>query len=198
MYTLIGSVKTRAIRVAWLLEEMGIEFEHMHSSPRAEPVITHYRAGKVPVLLDGETALTDSVAIMTYLSDKHDQFTKPAGTTERAIQDGHTHFLNEEFDSILWIASKHKFILPEENRVPAIIDALAWEFETSLKRLEERLGDGPYLMGETLTVPDMLAAHCHRWSVNIGFPQPSAHVAAYLTGLRDRPAFKRAAALAAA
>jgi len=191
VYTLIGSIKTRAARVAWMLEELGLEYDYVHTPPRTEPVLAHYSAGKIPVLLDGDRALTDSVAIMTYLADKHGKLTFLAGTIDRAVQDGHTLFLCEEFDAILWAASRHRFILPKDKRVPAVIDSLAWEFQTSLERLEERLGDGPYLMGETLTIPDLVAAHCHRWSINIGFPQPADHVADYLKGLRARPAFKR-------
>lgn len=192
MYTLIGSAKTRAVRVAWMLEELGLNYKLVATPPRSDAVKAHYSAGKIPVLLAEGRALTDSVAIMTYLADKHGGLTFPAGTVERAIQDGHTEFINEEMDSLLWAASKHSFVLPEDRRVPQVKPAMAAEFATSLARLEERLGDGPYLMGETLTIPDLLAAHCHRWAVNIDFPPASEKLTAYLKGLRARPAFKRA------
>jgi glutathione S-transferase len=194
MYTLIGSLKTRAVRVAWMLEELGLDYQTEPAPPQSDAVRAHSEPGKIPVLLDGDTVLTDSVAIMTYLADKHQGLTFPAGSLERAVQDGHTQFLVEEWDGILWTASRHAFVLPEDKRVPAVRESLAWEFERSCARLEARLGAGPYLMGEVLTLPDLLAAHCHRWSVNIGFPQPAAPVVAYLEGLRARDAFKRAVA----
>ena len=100
MYTLIGSIKTRAVRVAWVLEELGLDYTYVATPPRSEPVKKHYDPGKIPVLLDGDTAIPDSVAIMTYLADKHGGLTFPAGTVERAIQDGHTQFICEEMDSL--------------------------------------------------------------------------------------------------
>ena len=78
--------------------------------------------GKVPVLRDDAHTFTDSTAIMTYLADKHGQLTFPAGSPKRAVQDGHTGFLLDEFDACLWTAARHSFVLPEEKRVPAVKD----------------------------------------------------------------------------
>lgn len=195
MYTLIGGVRSRAFRVLWLLEELGVHYTHQASAPRSESVTALYPAGKVPVLLDGDAVLTDSTAIMTYLADKHGALTFPAGTIERAQQDGHTHFILDEMDAILWTAARHSFILPEEQRVEAIKEPLKWEFERSLQRLEERLGDGPYLMGETVTIADLIATHCGGWAAGAKFPAPSARLSAYFDSLRDRPAFKTAMGL---
>lgn len=189
MYTLIGGVKSRAVRVAWMLEELGLTYTHVSAAPRSDEVKAHYPAGKLPVLLvDGE-ALTDSVAIMTYLADKHGQFSHPAGSILRAKQDGHTQFLCDEVDSVLWAAARHTFVLPEEHRVPEVKDSLRWEFARSLERLETRLGDGPYLMGDAPTIPDFLAAHCSGWAKNAKFPAPSAKLQAYFDRMRTRPAF---------
>ncbi|MEL7117619.1 MAG: glutathione S-transferase N-terminal domain-containing protein, partial [Pseudomonadota bacterium] len=138
MYKLIGSIRTRAARVAWLLEELDLEYEYVHAPPRSEAVLEHYSAGKIPVLVVDDQPLTDSVAIMTYLADTHGKLTFPAGTIERAVQDGHTHFINEEMDAILWMASRHGFILPEDKRVPEVRDSLMWEYERSMTRLEDR------------------------------------------------------------
>jgi len=195
MYTVIGNTRTRTLRVLWLLEEIGQPYTHHSAPPRSKDVTTHYPAGKIPVLLVDDTPLTDSVAIMTYLSDKQGEFTFPAGSLDRARQDGHTQFVLDEMDAILWTAARHSFILPEEHRVPAVKDSLKWEYQRSLERLEHRLGDGPYLMGETMTVPDMLAAHCSRWAANASFPDPSARLAAYFERLLNREAFQRAADL---
>ena len=194
MYTVIGGVRSRTFRVLWMLEELGQPYQHMPAAPRSDEVVAHNPAGKVPVLLDGATPLTDSTAILTYLADKHGAFTFPAGTLERAQQDGHTQFLLDELDALLWTASRHSFILPEELRVSAIKDSLKWEYERSLQRLEWRLGDGPYLMGETMTVPDIIAAHCGGWAVVAKFPPPGDALKPYFDRLRERDAYKRAQA----
>lgn len=192
MYTVIGGVRSRTLRVLWMLEELGQPYTHLPAAPRSDEVKAHYPAGKVPVLLEDGVALTDSTAILTYLADKHAQFTFPAGTLDRARQDGHTQFLLDELDALLWTASRHSFILPEELRVGAIKDSLKWEYEHSLARLEHRLGDGPFLMGKAMTVPDIIAAHCAGWAVSAKFPQPNARIQGYFDALRSRPAFERA------
>ncbi len=192
MYTVIGGVRSRTLRVLWMLEELGQPYQHLPAAPRSDEVRAHNPAGKVPVLLVDGTPLTDSTAILTYLADRHGQLTFPAGSLDRARQDGHTQFLLDEFDALLWTASRHSFILPEELRVSAVKDSLKWEYERSLERLDERIGDGPYLMGEAMTVPDIIAAHCAGWAVNAKFPEPNESVQAYFDRLRGRDAFRRA------
>lgn len=195
MYTVIGGLRSRTFRVLWLLEELGQGYEHRAAAPRSDEVRAHNTSGKIPVLLDGTEALTDSVAIMTYLTDKYGQFTMPAGTIERAHQDGHTQFISDEMDAALWTAARHSFVLPEEKRVPQIKDSLKWEYDRALNRLAERLGAGPFLMGETMTIPDILATHCGNWAMNADFPEPPKPVADYFDRMRARPAFKRTQSL---
>lgn len=192
MYTVIGGVRSRTLRVLWMLEELGLAYIHKPSAPRSDEVTTLYPAGKIPVLIANGTPLTDSTAILTYLADHHGALTFPAGTIERARQDGHTQFILDELDALLWTASRHSFVLPEEMRIGAIKDSLKWEYQNSLDRLESRLGDSDYLMGDVMTVPDLIAAHCAGWAVSAKFPEPGAALAAYFDRLRDRPAFKAA------
>ncbi len=192
MYKVIGHKRTRTLRVLWLLEEIGAAYEQLPATPHSDDVTAHYPVGKLPVLIDGDDAFTDSVAIMTYLADKHGAMTFAAGTPARGHQDGHTHFLLDELDSCLWTASKHLKYLPEEHRVPAVVDSLKWEFDRALGRLQERLGDGPFLCGETMTIADILAAHCLSWAVGAEFPVTAPPLRDYLDRMRARPAFARA------
>jgi len=194
MYTVIGGIRSRTFRVIWMLEELGVPYEHNPAAPRSDDVVAHNPIGKVPVLLDEGTPLTDSTAIIQYLADKHGQLTHPAGTIDRARQDGLTHFLLDEMDAILWTASRHSFILPEDKRVPEVKESLKWEYERSLERLEQKLGDDPFLMGDIMTVPDIIATHCGNWAVSAKFPQPDGRVQAYFERMRARPAFERTAA----
>jgi glutathione S-transferase len=191
MYTVIGGIRSRALRVLWMLEELGEPYTHNAAAPRSDEVTALNPSGKVPVLLDGDAALTDSTAILTYLADKHGQLTYHAGTIDRARQDGITHFVLDEMDALLWTASRHSFILPEERRVPQIKDSLKWEFERSIDRLAQKLGDGPFLMGETMTIPDIIATHCGNWAVSAKFPLQNDRVNAYFDRMRARPALTR-------
>lgn len=195
MYTVIGSVSSRTFRVLWALEEMGLEYHHIAAGPRSAEARAHNPLGKIPVLLDGDDALTDSTAIMTYLADKHGTMTAPAGTVARARQDALTFWLVDEFDAILWFAAKHSFVLPKEHRVPAIKDSLKSEFARSLDHFATRIA-GEFVMGDQISIPDILAVHCLNWAIGAKFPVENDVVNAYAKRLRARDAFKAVRALA--
>ena len=194
MYTAVGTVKTRAFRVIWLLEELGQPYDHIAAAPRSPEALAHNPTGKVPALIVDGTVVTDSVAIMTYLADKHGQFTNLAGTLARARQDSYTHFLLDEFEALLWTASRHSFILPEDRRLPAIKPTLHWEFSRSEQVLLTHLGNNPFLMGDAMTVPDLLLTHCLMWGIMAKFPPVSSRLAGYLAQMQARPAYQRAMA----
>jgi glutathione S-transferase len=194
MYTVIGGIKSRAMRVIWMLEELGEPFEHRAAPPRSDDVLAVNPAGKIPVLIEDNVPILDSTAILTYLADKHGKLTFPAGTLERARQDGLTQFLLDEFDSALWMAARHSFILPEEMRQSSIKDSLKWEFENSQRTLLARMGSGPFLMGDEMTVSDIILAHCLGWAMIAQFPILEGPLTDYATRMRARPAFKAALA----
>lgn len=195
MYRVIGTAKSRALRVLWMLEELGQPYEHIPANPRSDGVAQFNPAGKVPVLIDDGTPITDSTAILTYLADRHGDLTHPAGTLDRARQDSLTQFLLDEFDAALWLAARHSFILPEDKRLGAIKNTLRWEFEASQKTLVHRMADGPFLMGERMTVPDLILAHCLDWALTARFPVVEHKLTDYLGRIRQRPAYQRAMAL---
>jgi len=198
MYKVIGNTRTRTLRVLWTLEELGLEYEHVSAPPRDPSVIAVNPAGKVPVLIAEGVPITDSLAIMTYLADRHAALTFAPGTIDRAHQDALTHFINEEFDQILWMAARHSFVLPEEHRLPAIKDSLKWEFEQSQQRLLPRMSEtGPFLMGDTMTIADILLAHCLNWASNANFTIPTQALLDYRKRMNRRPAFLRVMALEA-
>jgi glutathione S-transferase len=194
MYKLVGNRATRAFRPLWLLEELGVPYEHVPAAPRSEEVRAVSPLGKVPVLVDGDDVIADSTAILTYLADKHGAFTHPAGTVARARQDAWTFRILDEVDSVLWTAARHSFILPEDQRVPEVKDSLKAEFAQNLERMAGEL-TSDFLAGDAPTVPDFVLAHCLGWARNAKFPDAPEDLVDYLRRLRTRPAFERAAAL---
>lgn len=190
MYEVIGSKASRAFRVLWMLEELGVEYDHTPAGPRSKEALAANPSGKIPAMRVEGVVLTDSVAIMAYLGDVHGRLTYKAGTLERARQDALTHQILDDVDSVLWMAARHGFVLPEERRVPAIKDSLKWEYARNIARLEEALV-GPFLMGDEMTVPDILLVHCLRWAEIAKFPEPGAVVAEYRARAEARVAFQR-------
>jgi glutathione S-transferase len=193
MYEVIGNAKSRAFRVIWMLEELQQPYTHTDVAPHSEAARASNPSGKIPALRVGDAVLTDSTAILTYLADKHGQLTHPAGTIDRARQDGFMHTALDELDAVLWTAARHSFILPADRRVPQVNDSLKWEFARNAARLAERI-EGPYLMGETMTIADIVTAHCLNWAYAAKFPIEDERLLSYAKGLRARGAFRRAAA----
>lgn len=193
MYQVIGTQKSRAFRAIWMLEELGQPYQLLETAPRAPTSLAHNPSGKVPVLLVDGAPIIDSTAILTYLADKHGALSHPAGTLERARQDALTQFVLDEFDAILWTAARHSFVLPQDMRLPEIKPSLKWEFERSQGFFLHRLGDGPFLMGDVMTIADILACHCADWAVVSKFPILDGF-ASYASTLRQRPAYQRARA----
>ena len=196
MYQVIGTIPSRTFRVLWMLEELGEPYEHINAGPRSDEVRELNPAGKVPVLIADGAILTDSTAILAFLADRHGRFTSAPGSIERARQDGFTQFINDEFDACIWTAARHSFVLPEEKRVAGIKPTLKWEFARSVDELMRRMGEGPFLMGEEMSVPDILATHCGNWAFGAKFPLENEAFNAYMKRMRARPAFQRVRAMA--
>jgi glutathione S-transferase len=189
MYTLIGTLKTRAFRVAWMLNELGQPFAHDPMPPRDPKLAAINPSLKVPVLKDGDDYIIDSVAICQYLADKHAMLTFPAGTIERAQQDSFTQFAVDDVELSLWVAAKHSFALPEELRVPDVKRACKFDFHRAMKSLSARLGNRAYVMGDQFTVPDLMLGYLANWAKNTGWEIPAGNVADYIARIHARPAF---------
>ena len=193
MYTVIGAAQNRTFRVIWMLEELGEAYERIPAKQHTPEILRHSSLGKMPVLLDDGEAITDSAAILTYLADKHGRMTAKAGTIARAKQDGMTFHVLDDLESVIWMATRHGFILPEEHRVAGVRDSAKWEWARNLRAIEARF-KGPFLMGEEMTVPDILLTHTLNWGIGAKFPVESDVLQAYVKRMRDREAFQRAAA----
>ena len=191
MYIVIGSARNRTFRVVWMLEELGEAYDRNAAKQHSPAVREHSVIGKLPVLVDQGHSITDSAAILTYLADKHGKMTAPAGTIDRAKQDALTFQILDDLESIIWIATRHGFILPEEHRCAGLKDSAKWEWGRNLKMLEKRF-KGPFVMGDEITVPDILLTHVLNWAGNAKFPMESDVLNDYVKRMRDRPAFQRA------
>lgn len=192
MYRLIGSPKTRAFRVLWMLEELGAEYEIVAAMPQSEDIRNHNPGGKVPALVVDNQVIIDSAAIIQFLADRHGKFTHPVGTIERGQQDSLLHYALDDMDAICWTAAKHSFVLPKELRVKGVKDSCSWDWDRSMMVLEQRLGDREYLMGDEFTVPDIIAGHTAGWAKSNEFSWPEGRIKEYFERVRSRPAFERA------
>lgn len=192
MYTLIGSPKTRAFRVLWALEELGLSYTIKAVPPHSEEILAINPSGKLPALLVDSVAIIDSVAIMQFLADKHGALTHPAGTLERARQDSFTQLIGDELDGSCWIMAKHSFVMPEELRQKdAIRPGVKWDIQRALKSLELRIDNTEWLTGDKFTIADILLVHCSNWMNVCGLDAPTGKSAELIDRIKARPAYVR-------
>lgn len=194
MYHVIGSTHGRALRVLWCLEELGLPFSHHAVAGPDDPQTPPDPSGRPPVLVCEGISLADSTAILTFLADRHQRLTHPPGTLLRARQDSLVQYLLDAFDSPLWLPARHGHLLPEALRRSSVTDPLMREFVASQKALLPVLEPGPFLMGDMLTIPDIICGQCGLWADVAGFPISEPRLAEYLARLHARPALKRALA----
>lgn len=171
MYDVYGMPRSRTTRVVWALEEIGADYRyHLVDLTKGEGQRPDFLSlnpfGKVPVLVDGGLVLRESAAICAYLGDKHpeSELVPRPGTVERARYDQWSYFVLTELEQPLWTAAKHRFVYPREKRVPAVLELVPWEFGRAAAVLAKGLEGCDYLVGDSFTMADILAAHTLSWA----------------------------------
>jgi glutathione S-transferase len=196
---LYGHPNSRATRALWALEEVRAEYDYVHvdlktGQGRSDSYLAINPAGKVPTLVDGDLVITESAAICLYLGDKFPEsgLLPPIGSTERAECYRWISFAISELEQPLWTIAKHRFVLPEEKRVSAILQTAFWEFSIAAGILTKGIADRPYAAGEKFTAADILLGHTLAWarSTRIELGHDSLNV--YADRILDRPALERA------
>ncbi|MBQ0724055.1 MAG: glutathione S-transferase family protein [Cycloclasticus sp.] len=198
MLKLYAYPRSRSTRVVWMLEEIGVDYEFikielLQGAGQVEAYLKIHADGKVPAIDDDGFVLTESAAIMSYIGDKYTDcnLLPEPKTQNRARYDEWCFFVLTELEQPLWTVGKHTFVLPEEKRVPEILDVAHWEFLKACKVLEKRLQGKEYALGDSFSAVDILIAHTLRWAHAFGVPSGSALLDAYREKMSARPAFER-------
>lgn len=199
MITLYGFAQSRSTRATWALEEAGAEYAYLavdvlKGEGRQPAFLAVNPGGKVPVLVDDGLTLSESAAICTYVGDRFPAsgLTPAAGTPERATYYQWCYFVIGELEQPLWTMAKHRFGLPEDWRVPGITATASKEFDLAVRVLEQGLGERPYLLGDSFTAADILAAYTLNWGRKWRVLKTSPSLDAYLGRTLSRPALDRA------
>lgn len=192
MITLYHAPQSRSSRIIWLLEELGQPyaikpvsiFRPMSGTGEPDPVNPHPDK-QVPAIVHDETLVAESVAIVLYLADAF-----PAAELGPKVGDP------RRGDYLTWLAW---YAAAME---PAMFAQFGDELGNPMKkrgydavvlRIEQALAKGPYLMGDTFTVADLLVASALAFGRQ-AFPE-SAAIDAYLERCKSRPANERAMGL---
>jgi len=160
---------TRSIRARWTLQELGVGFEpitvNLVAGEHRRPEFLKVNpAGKLPVLVDGDLVLTESVAIVLYLAEKYpEKGLLPTDLTERAQVNRWLLFAATELEQPLWRISRHTALYPEDKRLPGDVALARQEFREMAAVLEKHLQGRQFVVGDRATVADFVMAYTLDW-----------------------------------
>jgi glutathione S-transferase len=186
MMKLYGFGPTRSLRALWGLKELGVEFEfipvNLQAGEHKRPEFLAINpAGKVPVLVDGDLVLPESAAIVLYLAEKYpEKGLMPARLEQRAQVYRWVLFAVTELEQPLWRMAKHRFLYPENKRLPQDIDLAREDFTAMAAVLERHMQGRQYIVGDRISVADCVTAYLMDWAnehhLLDGFPDLTAYL----------------------
>jgi len=184
---------TRSIRARWILQELGVDFEAVevdltrreHCSPeflRLNP------AGRVPVLIDGDLVLSESVAIVLYLAEKYpDRGFRPWDPQLRADFYRWIFFAVTELEQPWWRIAKHTHLYPAQDRIPAEVTLARRDFLPMAAVLERHMRGRNYVVGECVTAADFVVAYTLDVADEMQLLGECAALRSYLDRMYARP-----------
>ena len=197
MIKLYGVPGSRAMRSLWMLEELGVPYEHVKinfatGDTRQPDYLKINPNGHIPALQDGDVTLWESLAINLYLARKYDKGLWPTTVAD----EGHTFkwsiWAMTEAEEPVLTTLLHRVFFPENQRDKAKADDAAQRFETPLKVLDGELAGKNYLLGNDFTVADLNVASVLCWAPMAGLDLSRAgNVSAWMTRCTARPAYAK-------
>jgi glutathione S-transferase len=199
MLRIYGSANSRAVRVLWLVGELGIAYEHIPFKSRSPETRTpEFRAlnpnCRVPVIDDDGFVLSESLAINIYLAKKHRSVLCPADPKFEALALQWSLWETDRLDRQIVEYVRHTSVLPEAERKPALAEAAWKEVVPAFDVLEIALTKAPWLAGSAFSVADLnVAAGLYRALIVDLTNWP--HMQDWFNRCWQRPAAKQARAM---
>ena len=193
---------SRAVRIAWLLEELGLEYEveKYTVGDRALRTPEYYKIhpmGRIPVLEDGETRIYESGAIVQYLLARHGKGKFVPDVHDPSFPE-YLQWLHYAEGSIMGqvnILVVETILLPPEKRNDVNVNRALKLLRVALGNVDNRLQDREYLTG-TFTGADIMTGHACFGAMNAGAEiDDYKHLNAYINRLLKRPALEKARSL---
>ncbi|HWJ75531.1 MAG TPA: glutathione S-transferase N-terminal domain-containing protein [Kaistia sp.] len=192
-----------SMKVALLLQELELPFaikpiDIFKGEQHADAFRAINPNAKVPAIVDGQTIVFDSHAILLYLAEKHGVFA-PEHRAQYAVMLSWLQLVATGLSPFSGQAIHFLHYAPE--RLPYAINRYTKEVARHYAVLDERLGRSRYLAGDRYTIADMAL---WGWAASAGFIFGAdglttyPNVERFMNEMAARPAVKRALAMKAA
>ncbi len=159
-----GIARTRAFRVLWMANELGLDYEHIPietgpAGARQPDYLKVNPNGRLPAIDDDGFILWESLAINIYLAKKHATGTLyPATAQGEAKVAQWSLWAANEIERATNVWSFHAQRLPPAERDPKIAAAALELLAPPFRVLDAALAEHPYLLGDEFTVADLNVA----------------------------------------
>lgn len=193
---------SRSTRPLWALEEMGLDYELeiLQFPPRVfqKEYLTTNPLGTVPFFIDGDTRMTESVAICQYLVDRYrrDDFGLRPDHSEYGAYLNWLHHADATLTFPLAVVLRYSHVETGARRLAQAAEDYRVFFRGRLKLLNAHLMSHEYLCAERFTIADICVGFALHFAdlplMNLAV-RFEPQVRDYLARLRSRPAFQRAA-----
>ena len=190
---------SRAGRVLWLLEELGLPYElnNMAFHPKDLKSDEHrarHPLGRVPVLEDDGVQIWESGAIIDYILERH----KNGGLKPNSDSDNFAKYLQwfHYCEGMVMPSMNtivvHTIILPEERRDETVLGQAQRLLTRALEPVNEALEGKDYLIGDFSGADFMLGHSCFMSNNRGCVSDEMINIKAYVQRISERPAFIKA------
>lgn len=199
MITLHHCVSARSFRPLWLLEELGIPYDlqMLPFPPRAmaRSFLQENPLGTVPLLVDGNTRMTESTAICQYLAAQHSPGVLDVQPTENAFG-SYLNWLHMSDATLTFpqtLVLRYTHFEPPERKQPQVAEDYSRWFLARLRAVDAALQQQDFLCAGRFTAADVAVSYALMLAGHLGLDaQFTPAVAHYWARLRQRPGFQRA------
>jgi glutathione S-transferase len=199
MIILYHCMNARSFRALWALEELRLPYELkiLPFPPRvhARDYLQVNPLGTIPLMLDGETRITESAAICQYLATRYGP--SPLGVQENESAYGaflnFLHFGEATLTFPQAVVLRYSRLEPPERRQPQVAEDYARWFYGRLRAVEAIVLQSEYVCAGRFTAADISVGYAMLLSQFNGLNEnlPDA-VRAYWARLQARDGFQRA------
>ncbi|MGI9326952.1 MAG: glutathione S-transferase family protein [Pseudomonadales bacterium] len=198
MLTLHHAPNSRAGRIVWLLEELGLEYKlnRMDFHPKDLKSDEHrarHPLGRVPVLDDDDVSIYESGAIVEYLIARHSDGSLKPDVTSPLFPEylQWFHYCEGMVMPPVNTVVVQTILLPEDRRNPEVLGQAQRLISKAVAPINAALAGRDYLIGD-FSGADVMLGHACYMSRRLGcVGEELTHLNAYLDRIEAREAFQK-------
>jgi glutathione S-transferase len=190
---------TRAVRVRWLLEEIGVPYQlHVVSlwrgAHKSKDYLKIHPLGKVPALEIDGTIIFESLGICLYLADRFADAEFAPRVTDSARRANYCTWMAFSVGTLEpAIFEQVRAKKAEEQGLSSVVLGPALTpFNNVASYMEHHLAEQSFLLGDHLTAADIMNGSLMAWAQDIGLLVGRPSIQAWVANLKSRPAYSRA------